>query len=134
MARYTVAQLPLWLAKHKALLKAIHAEAVNENVNSIPVVVGRVRGGDPDVGEIPRDTGELAASRQFYINGTVVSHLHELEMGDEAMVTWGSSDVHYAGDVHDDTNYPGTYWAEFAAEQFPYHVKKAVAKAIALFQ
>ena len=71
MANYTFAELPKWAIKTEKNMDTIVRQSLNDTLNSIQIVPGKGRGGSPQLGEIPRDTGALAQSLVSEIHGGI---------------------------------------------------------------
>ena len=138
MARqYTIATIDRFVADHEGAIDAIAKQALTDMLADVKVVPGRMRGGDAQKGEIPRDTGALAASLTSSAAGGGTSVGKDGYVGviagaraDSVMsFMWGSGDAHYAQKIHDGFgSFPGTRWAMVAMEKWPQYVAAATAR------
>ena len=135
--KYTIATIDKFVSDHEGAIDAIAKQALTDMLADIKVVPGRMRGGDAQQGEIPRDTGALAASLVTSVTGGGTTAGAEGYVGaiagaraDQAMTfSWGSGEAHYARKIHDGfRTFPGTRWALVATEKWPDYVNKAVAR------
>ena len=134
MTDYTFASLPDWVKRNERAMDAVARQALNDTLGSIKIVAGRKRGGSPQRGEIPRDTGRLANSLVSTIHGGTsatgeashVAAIADMSGGDEASFSWTTD---YARAVHDGTaGRAGLHWIDVAAQKWQGFVSAAAAR------
>ena len=139
MTEYNIANVDNWVKKHDRVMDAVARQALNDMMKDIRIVPGRMRGGSPRPGQIPRDTGLLAASLQSSITGANIASatgndsytvLANMVASDTALFTWGSSKAHYAKHVHYGTSrFRGTFWVTEAVKKWQSYVTNAARRA-----
>ena len=128
MTEFTFANVDQWFKLTEDKMELVFKQALNYMLADIEIVPGKMRGGTPEYGEIPRDFGRLAASLQSQVHGrsgqlyagpdSYILAIEGAELGDSLSFTWGTSDVDYASQVHYGTKHmEGTFWIEVAASK-----------------
>ncbi len=131
VTEYTFATLDQWAAKSERVANAIVRQSAQDLFSQASrVAPGVVRGGSVLPGFVPRDSGFLAASAQFELNGAKKGdgeNAYELgivgmQAGDTAVLVWTAV---YARRLH----YDGWLWVDTAAADWQNIVRKVVLRA-----
>ena len=140
MTNYTFANVDKWFSMAEQRMELVAKEALNELLSSTEIVPGRMLGGSPRRGQIPRYTGHLASSLVTELQGGIttsagsksyVMGIAHLGIGDSIAFTWTAEyayTVHYGG-----STFPGTYWIDDMAIRWPSAVQRAAAKVKGIF-
>ena len=135
--QYNIVTIDQFVADHDGAIDAIAKQALTDMLADIKVVPGRMRGGDAAEGEIPRDTGALAASLTSSVVGggtttgkeSYISAIAGARADKTLSFMWGSGKAHYAQKIHDGFgNFPGTRWVLVATAKWGDYVRKATAR------
>ena len=144
MTEYVYTNIRKWLANHDAALDAVARQAINDTLAGIEIVPGKERGGAPQKGQIPRDTGFLAASLVSEVHGGganqqkgeqgYVMAISGMKAESVATFVWTAE---YAAAVHfgvSGTKRKGLFWLEVATAQWPARVALAARRAKIAFK
>ena len=126
------AQIADWIRKQERMLDAIVQQSAADVFElASRVKAGVTRGGTVTPGYVPRDTGFLAASAVFDLNGSQVAGgeaaatfgVTGMKAGDTAVLAWTAV---YARKLHYEN---GWLWVDNAASQWQDIVARNVARA-----
>lgn len=134
MAKYTWANLDKWAKKVEQRADLIVKQSANDLiVMASRTKPGKIRGGNVQVGFIPRDLGGLAASLVTQLNGSTIiagetsyiAGIAGFNAGGQISFGWTAA---YARAQH----YKGWLWVDNAVQNWPSIVRAVVARAKAM--